>query len=276
MRRFRRSVEFLALPAAAELCAAAADMAGVAAGGPGNVAAAGGVVALVAVAAVAARVVCLLAKGTLDSAFLMDKEGTRSGGTTGNSGPNAAGIVTPGTSNSFNIPLIVSCILSQNLSPTSISILIFLAVRELMTCTFNSSSSASRFLVLLLTLAASSVVLVVSFLLVCRTRCRLSLCTLAVDREKPFNACPPSNCRETQSVLSFQLQFATSAGTSFSGTTGKGGGAFPFGGGMLGCCCASVAGGGPTPVRDGGAVVRICWDDDGGGCDCGCGGIALV
>lgn len=244
-----------------------------------------------------ARGVCLPTAGGLDTtlaaaaggaigAFLYDDRG----GVVGNSGPKAGGIPMAGTSISFNIPRIVSCIISQNLRPTSISDFIFLAVRAFTTrCLSSCSSEAagpsadpSRFLLaadppavlgLLLTLTSSAflpdaaVVVVVSLVLTCRTRCRLIRCTVAVDRINPFNACPPSNCRDTQSVLSFQSHCPNKPGISFSGIVGKGGNGddaaavavgvldttivllplapaadlAALGGGMLGCCVAAAA-----------------------------------
>lgn len=292
MRRFLRKVEFFALPAAVVLCAeAAAESGGRAATGG----AAGGAGGAAAAAVDDARGVCFPTAGGLGTALAAAAGGTTGaflddigGSAVGNSGPKAGGIPMAGTSISFNIPRIVSCIISQNLRPTSISDFIFLAVRAFTTSCLSSCSSAvpggsavpSRFrlappvvLGLLLTLtssallpeAAAAVVVVVSLVLTCRTRCRLILCTVAVDRINPFNACPPNNCRDTQSVLSFQSHFSNKPGISFSGTVGKGGngddaavvagvldttvGLLPLapaaepaalGGGILGCCVVAV------------------------------------
>ena len=257
---------------------------------------AAGIAAGAAAAADDAREVCLPTAGGLETALAAAAGGAigtflddNGGGVVGNSGPKAGGIPMAGTSISFNIPRIVSCIISQNLRPTSISDFIFLAVRAFTTrCLSSCSSEAagpsadpSRFLLatdppavlgLLLTLTSSAffpdvAAVVVSLVLTCRTRCRLIRCTVAVDRINPFNACPPSSCRDTQSVLSFQSHFSNKPGISFSGIVGKGGNgddaaavavgvldttvvllplapaAEPaaLGGGILGCCVAAAA-----------------------------------
>lgn len=275
-----------------------------------------------------ARDVCFVTVGgfgvgvvLLDALVFWSKEGIRSAGGTGSSGPKAAGIVTPGTSISFKIPRTVSCINSQNFMPISISDLIFLAVRAFITSNLTSWSSseggggAFRFLAsaaaaavdpatlgLLLTLTVSSALPFaavgaggVSFTLNCRTRCRFILCTLAVDPRNLFNACPPSSCLDTQSVLSLKSHFANSPGTSLSSTAGNGGSGFagggavkepfvPFallvadGGGMLGCNVppATFVGRDPNPGREAGigAALFVCPDAGGGeslgGCFCCC------